>query len=91
MPHSLGREAVRLDGVRRMGADIKSLAISVLRRHGLVSSQSQPDGTDETPVRPVVLTLKDLPELELRLKLAGWQVERRGDELHCKSRNTRVQ
>jgi hypothetical protein len=31
----------------------------------------------------MVLTIEDLPELERRLRLSGWKVERRGDELIC--------
>lgn len=34
-----------------MGADIKSLAMRVLQRHGAVSIQSQPITIGETPVR----------------------------------------
>jgi hypothetical protein len=82
-----------------MSANIKSLAISVLRRHGVVSIQSQPlEGSDtgvrlaETApeVQPLgaersVLTLADMPELEARLQLSGWRVTRKGNELVCSS------
>ncbi len=34
-----------------MGSNIKSLAMSVLQRHGAASTQSQPSGRDETTVR----------------------------------------
>lgn len=34
-----------------MGADIKSLAMRVLQRHGAISIQSQPLTVSETPVR----------------------------------------
>jgi hypothetical protein len=33
----------------------------------------------------LVLTLADLPELERRLRLSGWRVQRRGNELICTS------
>jgi hypothetical protein len=33
----------------------------------------------------MVLTVADLPELERRLRLSGWKVTRRGDELICVS------
>jgi hypothetical protein len=33
-----------------------------------------------------VLTVADLPELERRLRLSGWRVARRGNELTCSSR-----
>jgi hypothetical protein len=32
-----------------------------------------------------VLTVADLPELERRLRLSGWKVSRRGNELICTS------
>lgn len=41
--------------------------------------------------RGLVLTLEDLPELERRLRVSGWHVERRGNELVCTSRKVRVQ
>lgn len=31
----------------------------------------------------LVLTMKDVPDLERRLRLSGWKVERVGDELRC--------
>jgi len=34
----------------------------------------------------LVLTVEDLPELEHRLRLSGWRVTRRGNELICTSR-----
>lgn len=33
----------------------------------------------------LVLTVADLPELEQRLRLSGWKVTRRGNELICSS------
>jgi len=40
----------------------------------------------------LMLTLEDLPELEDRLRLSGWKVERRGCQLICRSgRKARVQ
>ena len=39
----------------------------------------------------LVLTLEDLPELERRLRLSGWRVERRRSELLCTSRKAHVQ
>jgi hypothetical protein len=30
-------------------------------------------------------TIKDLPELEQKLRAAGWRVTRRGNELFCRS------
>lgn len=42
---------MRLDGLARMTTDIKSLAMSVLRRHGVVASQSQPLEAGEIGVR----------------------------------------
>jgi hypothetical protein len=32
-----------------------------------------------------VMTIEDLPELEYRLRLSGWKVERRGYQLICRS------
>jgi hypothetical protein len=34
----------------------------------------------------MVMTVLDLPELEHQLRLSGWRVERRGDQLICRSR-----
>jgi hypothetical protein len=31
----------------------------------------------------IVLTVEDLPELEIRLRLQGWKVKRHGLELFC--------
>jgi hypothetical protein len=40
----------------------------------------------------LVLTAADLPELEHRLRLSGWKVIRRGNELVCSSRGaSRIQ
>jgi hypothetical protein len=40
----------------------------------------------------MVMTIEDLPELEYRLRVSGWRVERRGNELICRSgRKLRVQ
>jgi hypothetical protein len=40
----------------------------------------------------MVMTVEDLPELEYRLRLSGWKVERRGEQLICRSgRKARVQ
>ena len=38
----------------------------------------------------LVLTLEDLPEMERRLRLSGWHVERRGNELVCTSPRAQV-
>lgn len=138
-----------------MSASIKSLAMSVLLRHGAASIQSQPLTAGETAVRltetasvagtrghveastggaqsphwwqpggtqttsspqaeavkpaettfadlpplgrrnargEMVLTVEDLPEIERRLRLSGWKVTRRGNELICTSpRTLRIQ
>jgi hypothetical protein len=37
-------------------------------------------------VGEMVMTVEDLPELESGLRLSGWKVERRGDQLICRSR-----
>jgi hypothetical protein len=40
----------------------------------------------------MVMTIEDLPELEYRLRVSGWRVERRGNELIYRSgRRLRVQ
>jgi len=89
-----------------MSANIKLLAMSVLQRHAVVSIQSQPLESSEIGVRlaetaqqvqPLgaergVLTLADMPELEHRLRLSGWKVERRDRQLICRTgRRVRVQ
>jgi hypothetical protein len=38
----------------------------------------------------LVMTREDLPELERRLRSYGWQVERRGDQLVCQKRRSRL-
>jgi hypothetical protein len=88
---------MRLNRWVRMSANIKSLAMSVLQRHAVVSIQSQPFESGETglklaetapEVQPLgaghgVLTLADMPELGERLRLTGWEVIRKGNELVC--------
>lgn len=49
------------------------------------------DVADPIPLRARqgFMTLADLPELERRLRLSGWRVERRGDRLICRSQSGR--
>lgn len=51
----------------------------------LCTTRSTRERSGEVPLlgRRMVLTIEDLPELERRLRLSGWKVERRGDELIC--------
>lgn len=39
----------------------------------------------------LVMTVDDLPELEHRLRLSGWKVERRGYQLICRTGRAKLQ
>jgi hypothetical protein len=91
-----------------MAADVKSLALRVLQRQALSLVGVETKGAKNVPretetpatgqeLPPLAaergyLTVADLPELERRMSLSGWKVERRGNELLCwTGRKPRIQ
>lgn len=50
---------------------------------------AKPDAATPLGAKNGFLTIEDMPQLQRRLELSGWKVERRGDELICWSATRR--
>ena len=86
--HALGLFAKRQRDVRRVLERILQQIMAVASGEG---EPEFPPLDSKNKRGELVLTLRDPSELERRFILSGWQVVRRGNKLHCKTRRVRTQ